>query len=244
MIYYFSGTGNSKYVAKKIAEKTGDNLVSLNEYIKKGQSINCDDEKVVFCTPTYSWQIPPVVKKLINKGTFKSKSKVYFVMTCGDDIGNAEKYCRSLCEKVDFDFMGVKNVVMPENYIAMFSSPSNEEAKEIIAKADAVIDSIANTIAENKQLDCPDISFSGKMKSSIVNKLFFTICVKDKSFYAKDECNGCGLCAKLCPLNNITVDKKPQWHGNCTHCMACICHCPKEAIEYGNKSKGQNRYHI
>lgn len=244
MIYYFTGTGNSRYVAKKIAEKTGDSIESLNAYVKEKKKICCDDEKVIFCTPTYSWQIPTVVRKQILEGSFKKDTKVYFVMTCGDDVGNSEKYLRSLSKKAGFEFMGVKNIVMPENYIAMFSSPDDEEAKKIIAVADPVILKAAEDIASGKQLDCPDVSFSGKMKSSVVNKLFYALCVKDKQFYAGDDCNGCGLCAKLCPLNNISIDKKPQWHGNCTHCMACICHCPKEAIEYGNKSKGQNRYHI
>ena len=61
----------------------------------------------------------------------------------------------------------------------------------------------------------------------------------------EEKCNGCGLCATLCPLNNIEiVDGKPEWGKNCTHCMACINHCPKKAIEYGEKSKGKPRYHL
>ena len=48
-----------------------------------------------------------------------------------------------------------------------------------------------------------------------------------------------------CPLNNIRLENgKPVWGKNCTHCMACICYCPKEAIEYGKKSKGKPRYHF
>ena len=51
------------------------------------------------------------------------------------------------------------------------------------------------------------------------------------------------LCEKLCPLNNIELqNKEPVWGTNCTHCMACICGCPKEAIEYGRISKGKVRY--
>jgi len=46
-------------------------------------------------------------------------------------------------------------------------------------------------------------------------------------------------------LNNIHLENgKPVWGKNCTHCMACICYCPKEAIEYGKKSKGKPRYHF
>ena len=49
-----------------------------------------------------------------------------------------------------------------------------------------------------------------------------------------EKCISCGKCAQLCPLNNIQlVDGKPRWGSSCTQCMACICRCPQEAIEYG-----------
>ena len=64
-----------------------------------------------------------------------------------------------------------------------------------------------------------------------------------KHVFIREECIGCGKCVRLCPLNNITLEEgKPVWHDNCTHCMACICHCPVEAIEYGNVSRGKRRY--
>ena len=68
--------------------------------------------------------------------------------------------------------------------------------------------------------------------------------VKAKPFYTTDACVACGKCAELCVLNNITLnaDEKPVWGDNCTHCMACICNCPAEAIEYGKKSQGKPRY--
>lgn len=70
--------------------------------------------------------------------------------------------------------------------------------------------------------------------------------MKAAAFYSTDECIGCGLCEKLCPLKNIQIrkDHRPVWGKECTHCMACIAKCPKKAIEYGKKSKGKNRYYI
>ena len=85
--------------------------------------------------------------------------------------------------------------------------------------------------------------FVDRLKSGLVNRMFYPCFVADKKFFVTEGCNGCGLCEKLCPLNNITmVDGKPKWGGNCTQCMACICGCPKEAMEYGRRSKGKIRY--
>ena len=64
-------------------------------------------------------------------------------------------------------------------------------------------------------------------------------------FIAKDSCIGCGLCEKLCPLNNINLeDKTPRWRNNCTHCMACISNCPVRAIEYGNVTQEKEPYNF
>ena len=79
--------------------------------------------------------------------------------------------------------------------------------------------------------------------SGPVNPAFYSFFVKDKKFYVKDSCTGCGLCEKLCPMNNVKLmNGKPVWNGGCTHCMACICSCPQAAIEYGKISAGKPRY--
>ena len=77
----------------------------------------------------------------------------------------------------------------------------------------------------------------------ILNPVFYRFFVKAEAFRATDACIGCGKCVELCPLNNIRLENgKPIWGKNYTHCMACICYCHKEAIEYGKKSKGKPRY--
>ena len=58
-------------------------------------------------------------------------------------------------------------------------------------------------------------------------------------------CDGCGKCAELCPVKNVTLQNgKPQWGANCTRCTACINGCPHGAIEYKNKTQGKERYYF
>lgn len=244
MIFYFSGTGNSKYVAEQIAKITGDEIISINDKLKQSDKseINVND-KLVFVVPTYSWRIPRVVRDWILKTDFNGTKNAWFVMTCGSEIGNAEKYNKQLCKEKGFVYMGSAQVVMPENYIAMFNSPTQEKIEEIFNKADAEIQKIANLVLENKSFSTPRNSLQDKFMSGPVNMLFYPMFVKAKAFYADNKCTNCGKCVKVCPLNNIKIkNNKPVWNKNCTHCMACISYCPTSAIEYGKKTVGKQRY--
>ena len=142
------------------------------------------------------------------------------------------------------NFMGCAEIIMPENYIALFDVPENNEALAIIDKAEPIIDKTAQLILKNKHIDNTSVGISGKLKSSIVNAVYYPVFLHAKKFTVSDACVSCGKCADLCVMNNIKISNgRPEWEDNCTHCMACICSCPAEAIEYGSKSKGKPRYH-
>lgn len=245
MIYYFTGTGNSEFVAKKIAEKTEMQTVNIYECICEGKTFApTEGETLVFATPTHGWRVPRIVSDWISSGELNGAHKVYFVMTCGSDIGNAEKHCKALCSKLGFELMGVGEVVMPENYVAMFYVPNDDEAKAIVKKALPVIDGFAELIAQGKPFPERRGGFADGLKSGIVNAAFYSMFVKADKFYATDACISCGRCAVNCLTHNIKLKNgKPVWGDNCVHCMKCICDCPEGAIEYGKASLGKPRYH-
>lgn len=244
MILFFSGTGNSEYVARKIADQTGFRLHSINDSLhKEEQAFIVSEDPLVFVTPTYAWRIPKVVEEWILSTEFSGNRKAYFVMTCGDDNGNAEKYLELLCLKKDFKYIGCVSVIMPENYLAMYPVPEEGEAIQIIRRSDSLITKIAEDIRSHRVFEKKKIVLSDRLKSGIVNTCFYRFFVHAKKFTASDSCIGCGVCVDQCPLNNIRLqDEKPIWSDRCTHCMACICHCPTQAIEYGKISKGKRRY--
>ena len=246
MILYFSGTGNSNYVAKRIADALGDALVNLNDRIKASDTSSVETgERVIIVTPTYAWRIPRIVRDWLRKTELRGAKQVWFVMTCGSEIGNAGKYNRDLCAEKAISCMGTAQIVMPENYIAMFSAPQADEAREIVAKAEPDIDRAIAAIQANQPFAPTRNNLYDRFMSGPVNPIFYKFFVKADAFAVSDTCIGCGQCAKRCPMNNVTLkDGKPSWGKNCTHCMACICYCPKEAIEYGKKSIGQPRYHF
>ena len=141
MIVYYTGTGNSRYVAQRFAAALGDDLITANEYIKNGTPAGLhSDRPWVFVSPTYGWQIPHIFADFLRRSRFTGSRKAYFVMTCGSEIGNAGSRIAALCADIGLDYQGVLQVVMPENYVAMFYVPGAEEAAQIIAAAQPSID--------------------------------------------------------------------------------------------------------
>lgn len=246
MILYFSGTGNSKYVAKRIADALGDEIVNLNARIKASDTSPVEtDERLIIVTPTYAWRIPRVVRDWLLKTELHGAKNVWFVMTCGSEIGNADKYNRELCTEKGLSCMGTTQIVMPENYIAMFSAPKTDEERKIVAQAEPSIDQAIAAIQRNQPFAPTRNNLYDRFMSGPVNPIFYRFFVKANAFTVSDACISCGQCAKRCPMNNVTLkDGKPVWGKACTHCMACICYCPVSAIEYGKKSVGQPRYHF
>ena len=242
MIFYFSGTGNSAWAARRIAGATGDELFDIGRSIRDEKTWEGEAETAVFVTPTYAWRIPKLVEGWIRRSSF-GRPKAWFVMTCGDDIGSAGEYNRKLAESCGMTCMGTAKLVMPENYTAMFETPDPETAKTIIRDAEPHADGLAEFIRRQEAFLETKLSSADRIKSRWVNPAFCRFFVKGKAFTVSDACIACGKCVEGCPLNNIRLEKgKPVWGGRCTHCMACINGCPMDAIEYGEKSRKRHHY--
>ena len=244
MVLCFSGTGNSRYIARRISEALHYNVIDLNEKIKANNcspiQAECD---VIVVTPTYAWRIPQIVSDWLLKTELVGAQRIWFVMDCGGEIGNAAKYNRRLCDEKGLVYMGTAQILMPENYIALFETSEPDIAKRIVAKSEPDIDKVIKDIAAGNKFSATRNNLYDRFMSGPVNKLFYPLCVKAKAFCASDECISCGKCVKVCPLNNIALkDGKPVWGKNCTHCMACISYCPSKAIEYGKHSLNRTKY--
>lgn len=247
MVFYFSGTGNSQLAAKQIVEELGDELVSINRCLKDGEKREFHSKfPLVFVAPVYAWRVPRVVENWIDHVKFEGSKNAYFVLTRGGNTGgNAALYARRLCERIGLTYRGLASVQMPENYIALSSAPNESECEQMIARAELVFSSLARHIKQGEPFVEAQVSLGGRFLSGPFNPLYYSLAIHDKGFTVSDACVSCGKCAWRCPLNNISLaGGKPQWSGRCTHCMACICGCPVEAIEYKSVSKGKRRYYI
>lgn len=244
MVIYFSGTGNSRFAAENIAKQLGDELLDVGQCIKSGaQDALHSDRPWVIASPIYAWRMARVMENYLRTTKLSGSRDAYFVLTCGGEVGDAGKYAAELCAEIGLNYMGVLQVKMPENYIAMFDAPNSEKARSIVAKAKPLLQQGSELIRQGKPFPALKVGLLDRLKSGPVNEGFYKFYVKADDFFVTDACMGCGLCVSRCPLNNIQLrDGKPVWGKDCTHCMACICGCPTEAIEYGKKSQGKLRY--
>ena len=100
MILYYSGTGNSRYAAKRIGREIGDEVLNLFERLKERDFSELHSERPwVVVTPVYAWRIPRILQEWLLETELTGSRQIYFVVTCGAGIGNAGKYARALCER-------------------------------------------------------------------------------------------------------------------------------------------------
>lgn len=248
MIFYFSGTGNSLYAAKNIAEAQGEKLISISKEFDNKHNIFeyelKNDDLIGFVFPVYAWGPPKMVIDFINHMKLTGgKPYIFSVCTCGDEEGRSTQILqKSLCKK-GLALDSAYTIQMPNNYILGFDVDPKDVENEKLQKSEQLLINI-NEVLKNRQRGIFNI-FPGKfptLKSGIVNPLFNHFALSTKSFYATEECTSCGICEKVCPIHSITVDKKPMWSKSCTQCLACIHRCPAHAIQYGKGTKGKGRY--
>lgn len=249
MVLYFSGTGNTEYVAKRIAAGIGDVAVDLCDKLRDHDySEMKSDTPWIICAPTYAWQIPRMVKKWVIKTKLSGNSDIYYVLTCGASVGDAAGYAKAIAEHKGLNYKGLGCVVMPENFYTGLSSPDPKEALEIIENSEESINGLIYYIKHGEELKIEKKESFRGFKSNGFNKLFYRMMRKgrlsDKKFYSTENCIGCGRCVQKCPMANIVLneEKRPEWQGNCTQCLSCISRCPNGAIEYGKKTVGKDKY--
>ncbi len=244
MILYFTGTGNSRYAAEILASATGDALHDITPELQSGKApaLHSETPWVVVC-PTYAWRMPRVVESFLRGAKLSGSKQMYVIMTCGGSTGNSCKKAKQLAEHIGMSFMGFLSLVMPENYVAMFTVTGEEEAEEMLLEAVPVMKQAAKAILERLPFDAEPASMGGGFLTGVVNPLFYFGGIRDTKFCVTDGCTGCGLCQQVCPMGNIRLkDGVPTWNGACTHCMACIARCPQQVIEYGKITKGKRRW--
>lgn len=237
MIFYFSGTGNSRWVAGQIAEMTGDKAVSITEIEEIPDISNEKQLGLVF--PIYAWSVPePMLDFIARLSKFHGFS--FAVCTCGGEAGLSMKKLGKL-----LPMKSVYSITMPNNYIVGSNPDSGEVVFEIIKAAGTRLAGIAEEILAEKENYMVVEGKMAFMKSSVASRGFNAFARSTKPFYADDRCTSCGICERDCPAGTIHLSEgKPEWNKKCYQCLKCINSCPENAIQYSSRTVGRKRYLI
>jgi NAD-dependent dihydropyrimidine dehydrogenase PreA subunit len=246
MIFYFSGTGNSLYVAKKIQESENDELINVSKALNE-KNFNYKikkDEKIGFVFPVYFYGLPIILIDFINKLKIETDEipYIYTVITYGSAMGNADKSLEKLLKSNNLHLDGSFSVKMPENYVVIFNIDDEDKINLSLDRAEKDIGILVNDIKLNKKGNFAKHGYF-KLFTPIVYKAY-NMMRNTKKFHVNDNCTGCASCEQICPSNVIVMEnKKPKWIKNkCSHCTACINRCLSKSIDYGNRTKKRRRY--
>lgn len=253
MIFYFTGTGNSHWVAEALGKALDDSVVSIAKKLKTGEKeFNYPiriDERIVFVYPVHSWGPALSVLQFISRLTLNGyeHQPVYSVCTCGDECGYTGTILQDALQKKGWPLAGSYSVVMPNNYILLpgFDVDSKEVEQKKLQEAPTRVLTIAGAIQKGQNVNLYHIGTQPWLKSKLIYPLFAKFAVGSNSFRVTDACISCGLCERVCPTGTISLadDGKPRWSNTCVQCVACIHRCPVRAIEYGTGTVKKGRYH-
>ena len=241
VIFYLSGSGNSLYAAQQIAEKLEEcRLETIGSYLRKPYPV--EDEAVGIVCPVYCFALPPVVAQFLEK--LQAKPNYCFgVVTIGGNQGRALKQMSEALNAKGVILNYAQTVIMPDNF---FGIP-DEKRKEQLKAAEPTIAKFAEEIAQGKT----DVA---AVKEAMLWKLFGTSAswwyLKNRLNFEKmtvdaAKCVGCGICADICQMKNITlVDGKPTFGTSCANCLGCVHWCPQSAISAGKLTVDNTRRYV
>jgi uncharacterized Fe-S center protein len=236
-IFYFTATGNGLAIAKRI----GGQLYSIPQVLNEGK-LEFEDDQIGIIFPCYSLSTPKIVMEFIEKVTFKS-SYIFGVMSYGNMAGGGIDHFKKHCEKNGIELTYTNQILMVDNYLPMFDII--EQKKDIPnRKINENIEKIASDISSKRNF----ILRSSFLKKTMSNFGSLMINRESQKFYAKkkftveDHCTKCGVCVKVCPVNNIKIKNKVSFDEKCIGCLACTHNCPENVIRLkGEKSKERFR---
>ena len=236
MILYFSGTGNSLAIARKIAEAINDQVLPLTEAVKQDLT---NEKRIGLVFPTYDFNMPPAVRTFVPRLKISPVAYVFAVTTCGAQAGNSLWTLRRLLRQKCIELAYAHKIRVPDNSAIAFGRNPNEQAWKFERFAFRLDRIIADIRGQKHERHYAWWSLAGGIMgwSFLENGMLRTF----HPVIDEAKCTGCKTCARVCPMSNIVVEEKAHIGDNCTICLGCVHACPQQAISVNGRGTLKER---
>jgi Pyruvate/2-oxoacid:ferredoxin oxidoreductase delta subunit len=241
-LFVYTGTGNSLWIARRLAQELKETTLEFMPNVSKNFTVEADRVGIIF--PVHIWGVPAHVIQFINHLQLNPGTYVFALAVNAGQPAATLLQLKKLMSIHNLSLALGYSVVMPSNYIPWGGPGPMETQRRLFTEAEEKVKAIARAVLSGEQKKVErgplwqNILFSWLYKMS-----FRHVCKMDKKFWVDDKCNGCGICLKVCPVQNIEmINERPAWLHHCEQCLACLQWCPQEAIQVGEKTVKYLRY--
>lgn len=240
MILYFSATGNCKYVAARLVQADAQEALSIVDCIQEKRFV-FEGESIGIISPTYDWGLPSIVKEFLENAHFQAEY-LYFVAAYGTTPGAIGAMANKAIRGRAID--AYYSVRMVDTWTPIFDISTPEKVAKYTRNTEKEIDDVIRGVRERRTIRHMSLRTPLLVTELIAQPLYDNKVRRTSNLRVDDNCVGCGLCARKCPVQAIAMqDKRPVWvKEKCVMCLGCLHRCPKFAIQYGRKTKKHGQY--
>lgn len=225
-ICYFTATGNCLYVAKRI----GGTLLSIPQLMKQ-ERIEIADDAVGIVAPVYAVEMPMMVREFLKRADIRT-DYFFFLYTYGMGYAEAFAHVQQACDEKGLKLSYIHAVQMVDNYLPGFEMQDQMdglEKKDVEGQIQRVLSDIAARRETKVQITAADRVQMAMYRRMLAKRILR----RDTAmgYTVTEDCIRCGICARVCPADNITVTAEGvSFADRCEVCYACLHNCPQNAI--------------
>ena len=234
MVFYFTGTGNSLYIAKQLEESP----VSIPQAMKQ-ETMEFSAECIGIVAPIYGHEMPQMVKDFLEKAAFHT-DYFYIVLTYGNRHGGAAELAKQVCDECGVKVNYINVIQMVDNWLPSFDMNEQKAIDKHIPQQLAPI--LADLKAKKNAISPVTDTDRAAHRQFLAGISRMPADAWQHLLKISDACVGCGICEKVCPSGSIRVENGKAVHhaGNCQTCLACVHACPQKAIGLVMPEKNPN----
>lgn len=247
MVFYFSATGNCRYIAARLAGASGEAALFIPQLVREGRTSFAakEGERIGFVLPTYFWGLPALAEDFLRRLTLTAPqgAYIYFVAAYGVTPGASAAFMRELLASKGLRLSACCGVQTPDTWTPIFDLSDKAAVAQKNAAAEPQIDRAAAMVQGREAGDFLRRKIPLWLCRAFARPLYQRQRVT-KPFAVSSACIGCGACAAQCPVGAIEMcGGRPVWvRQKCEICLGCLHGCPRFAISYGARTAAHGQY--